>query len=185
MRRLAAVPLTALLLVFAPAAAWAHGSESHAAKPAARGPAEQKDFGIAGDVKGATRTVRMDMSDAMRFAPAELQVRQGETVRFVVRNSGRVMHELVLGTPQELQKHAEMMRKFPDMEHDEPYMVHVAPGKTGELVWTFNRPGEFQYACLIPGHFEAGMVGRVRVVAATGSAPAAAATELARTGHRH
>jgi uncharacterized cupredoxin-like copper-binding protein len=53
------------------------------------------------------------------------------------------------------------------MEHDEPYMVHVAPGKTGEMTWTFNRAGDFEFACLIPGHYEAGMIGKVNVAAAT------------------
>ena len=58
---------------------------------------------------------------------------------------------------------ADVQRKFPDMEHDEPCMAHVAPGKQGELVWQFTQPGEFYYGCLVPGHFEAGMVGKVRV----------------------
>jgi uncharacterized cupredoxin-like copper-binding protein len=91
-------------------------------------------------------------------------VRQGETVRFVHRNTGRVMHEFVLGTRSELDAHAALMRKYPGMEHDEPYMAHVAPGKTGEVVWTFNRAGDFDFACLIPGHYEAGMVGKITVV---------------------
>jgi len=55
------------------------------------------------------------------------------------------------------------MRKHPNMEHDEPYMAHVSPGKKGQIVWTFNRAGEFEFACLIPGHFEAGMIGRIVV----------------------
>ena len=74
------------------------------------------------------------------------------------------MHEFVLGTRKELEEHAELMKKFPDMEHDEPYMAHVAPGKTAEMIWHFNRVGEFEFACLLPGHFEAGMVGKIRVV---------------------
>jgi uncharacterized cupredoxin-like copper-binding protein len=69
----------------------------------------------------------------------------------------------VIGTPKELQEHAEMMRKHPNMEHDEPYMAHVSPGKTGDIVWTFNREGDFEFACLLPGHFEAGMRGTIRV----------------------
>ena len=75
------------------------------------------------------------------------------------------MHEMVLGTMQDLKEHAEMMKKHPGMQHDEPYMVHVAPGKTRTLVWQFTNAGEFHYGCLIPGHFEAGMVGRIRVLA--------------------
>jgi uncharacterized cupredoxin-like copper-binding protein len=71
----------------------------------------------------------------------------------------------VIGTERELKEHAALMQKFPKMEHDEPYMAHVAPGRTGEIVWLFNRAGEFEFACLIPGHFEAGMVGKIKVSA--------------------
>ena len=130
---------------------------------------EQKPFGREGDPKKVTRTVDIDMSDKMRFTPAELTVREGETVRFRVKNSGKVMHELVLGTMQELKGHAELMKKHPGMEHEEPYMAHVASGKRETMVWQFNQPGEFYYGCLIPGHFEAGMVGKITVT--KGKAP--------------
>lgn len=102
------------------------------------------------------------MSDSMRFTPDRIQVKQGETVRLSIRNEGQVMHEFVIGTKKELDEHAALMMKFPGMEHSEPYMAHVAPGKTGEIVWTFNRAGEFDFACLIAGHYQAGMVGRSR-----------------------
>jgi uncharacterized cupredoxin-like copper-binding protein len=103
------------------------------------------------------------MSDAMRFVPDELRVREGETVRLVVHNDGAMLHELVIGTREALAEHAELMLKFPDMEHDEPYMVHVDPGRKGEIVWQFNRAGSFEFACLIPGHYQAGMRGRIIV----------------------
>ncbi len=99
----------------------------------------------------------------MRFSPAEIRVARGERVRIVVRNSGKVLHEMVLGTREELERHAELMRKFPSMEHDEPYMAHVNPGAAGEIAWEFTKTGEFLYGCLIPGHFEAGMMGRIIV----------------------
>ena len=73
------------------------------------------------------------------------------------------MHEMVLGTMDELKKHAELMKKHPGMEHDEPHMAHVASGKTGEMGWRFTQAGTFYYGCLIPGHFEAGMIGKVIV----------------------
>jgi uncharacterized cupredoxin-like copper-binding protein len=123
----------------------------------------EKLFGQRGDPKKVSRTIDLDMSDAMRFAPAELVVKQGETVRFRLKNSGKVMHEMVLGNMQELKEHGEMMKQRPEMHHAEANMVHVAPGKTGALVWQFTSPGEFHYACLVPGHFEAGMVGKIRV----------------------
>ena len=103
------------------------------------------------------------MGDNMSFTPADIALKRGETVRFVVHNSGQVLHEMVLGTPQALKAHAAMMKKFPEMEHADANMAHVKPGKTGEIVWQFTRPGEFQFACLQPGHFEAGMVGKVTV----------------------
>lgn len=145
--------------------ALAHGDvhKQDAAPGQMHATAEQRAFGIAGDPKRATRTIEIDMRDTMRFVPAQIDVKRGETVRFVVRNSGAVLHELVLGGMTDLEHHAALMKKFPGMEHDAPYMVHVDPGKQGEFVWQFNRAGEFNYGCLIPGHFEAGMIGRIRV----------------------
>ncbi|NCV58626.1 MAG: hypothetical protein EBW47_07525, partial [Betaproteobacteria bacterium] len=107
--------------------------------------------------------IEVQMTDNMRFAPNRIDVKLGETVRFVVVNAGKVMHEFVLGTKRELDEHAALMKKFPNMEHDEPYMAHVEPGKKGEIVWTFNRVGEFDFACLLPGHYEAGMRGTINV----------------------
>ncbi len=126
---------------------------------------EQKDRGIAGDAKAVIRTVEFSMTDNMRFTPDKLEVKQGETVKLVLRKSGAVMHEFVLGTKKELDAHAALMVKFPTMEHSEPYMAHVASGKTGEIIWTFNRAGDFDFACLIAGHYSAGMVGKIKVVA--------------------
>lgn len=156
---LAAAVLAAL------ASAHAHESAPHAAQPRKYDAAkvEAKPFGREGDPAKVTRTIRVDMSDAMRFAPAHITVKRGETVRLVAVNKGQVLHELVLGTREELQQHAELMKKFPGMEHEEPHMTHVQPGKRGDIVWRFDQPGEFEFACLIPGHFEAGMVGRVTV----------------------
>jgi uncharacterized cupredoxin-like copper-binding protein len=111
--------------------------------------------------------VEITMSDRMRFEPAVVRVKAGETVRLVAVNRGAQPHELVLGTAEELREHAELMRKFPNMEHDDPNMVRVPPGGRGDIVWQFTKPGEFGYACLVPGHFEAGMVGRVVVAPQT------------------
>lgn len=103
------------------------------------------------------------MTDDMRFTPSAVQVSEGETLRIVVRNAGQVMHELVIGDREALAEHAELMMRFPTMEHDEPYIAHVPPGETGEIVWTFNRAGEFEFACLLPGHYQAGMLASVNV----------------------
>jgi uncharacterized cupredoxin-like copper-binding protein len=161
MKRRLSLSLVVAALLPVPAA-WSHGDGT--AKPGAV-VKEQKPWGIAGDGRAA-RTIEIRMTDAMRFTPDRIEVREGETVRLVVRNSGKVLHELVIGTPQELAAHAEVMKKHPGMEHDEPYMAHVSAGKRGQIVWNFNRPGTFQFACLIPGHFQAGMVGTIVVVPA-------------------
>ena len=104
------------------------------------------------------------MADTMRFTPSDITVRHGQIVRFVVCNDGKLLHEMVLGTAEALKAHAELMRKFPEMEHADANMAHVAPGASGEIVWQFTRPGRFEFACLQPGHFEAGMIGKVDVM---------------------
>lgn len=127
-----------------------HGEESATGKP-----------GLAAKV---TRTITVEMSDNMRYTPSNIQVKQGETIRFVVKNTGQMKHELSLGTEKELQTHLEQMKKFPEMEHDEPSSITLAPGKQGEIIWQFTQAGAVHFACLIPGHYEAGMKGLVKVV---------------------
>jgi uncharacterized cupredoxin-like copper-binding protein len=141
----------------------ATGHKAQATPAAAK--KEQKPWGIAGDDKSVTRTVTIAMSDNMRFTPDKLSFKQGETVRFVVRNEGKLLHELVIGTRSEFDAHTEMMAKHPGMTHEEPYMAHVSAGKSGNLVWTFNRAGEFDFACLVAGHYQAGMAGKITVAA--------------------
>lgn len=153
----------AFALSLASTAALAHGDSHAPARAYDPAQVEETAFGRAGDPKKTSRTIQIDMSDTMRFAPSLLAVRQGETVKFVVRNSGKVLHEMVIGTAEDLKRHAELMRKFPGMEHEEAYMAHVKPGKSGDIVWQFTQPGEYSFACLAPGHFEAGMVGKVVV----------------------
>jgi uncharacterized cupredoxin-like copper-binding protein len=147
------------------ALSWAHEDMPKSAHGAHTTVKEQKAWGIGGDAKAATRTVTMSMDDNMRFSPNKLNFKQGETVRFVIQNKGKLLHEMVIGTRQELDAHAAMMAKFPKMAHDEPYMAHVNAGQSGGLVWAFNRPGNFEFACLIAGHYQAGMVGTISVSA--------------------
>ena len=155
--------LTSLLLAM-PIAATAHEGKDHKKtnEPVKK---EQKEWGIAGDAKNVKRTIHLSMSDNMRFTPNKIDVKQGETVKIVLKNEGKVLHEMVIGTKKELDEHAALMLKFPNMEHDEPYMAHVPVGKTGEIIWTFNRVGEFDFACLVAGHYQGGMVGKITVAA--------------------
>ncbi len=123
-------------------------------------------IGKAGDAAKVSRTVAVDMNDAMRFMPSSITVKQGETVRLVVKNSGKLKHELVLGTEKELTEHYAQMKIHPEMEHDDPNMVLVAPGKTREMIWQFTKAGKVDFACLQPGHYEAGMKGSFTVAGA-------------------
>ena len=158
-----------LLIASALSAATTSSVFAHSDKPHAKKTVfvkkEQKPWGIAGNEKAVKRTITFTMTDNMRFTPDKLEVKQGETVKLVIKNSGKAMHEFVLGTKKELDEHAALMVKFPTMEHDEPYMAHVGPGKTGQIVWNFNKAGTFDFACLIAGHYAAGMVGKVTVFA--------------------
>ena len=119
--------------------------------------------GEPGKISDITRTVTVDMNDNMRFTPSTFEAKAGETVHIIVKNSGKIPHELTLGTPEELKEHAKLMLEMPDMAHNDPNMVLVAPGDTGDIVWKFKDSGVVDFACLQPGHFEAGMVGQVTV----------------------
>ena len=144
--------LFVVAMTLAPSNAIAHDDEHHDAA-----------YGKPGDSAKVTRTVEIDMSDAMRFTPSLVTTKKGQTIRFVVRNSGKVRHEMVLGSIEELKEHAALMLKFPEMEHADPNQLSVEPGKTGELIWQFTKAGTFEFACLQPGHFEAGMHGKIEV----------------------
>jgi len=154
-----------LLLFISIASVAAQASGKHGGGHAHDGPS----IGEPGLADKVSRTVTIDMQDNMRFVPATLRVKQGETLRLVVRNTGAVAHELVLGTTKDLQAHAKAMQKFPDMEHAEPNMLSLAPGAQGELLWHFTSAMTVDFACLRPGHYEAGMKGKIDV--AKGKAP--------------
>ena len=123
----------------------------------------ENEFGSYGPDMKSSRVIKVDMNDNMRFSPERIKAKVGEVIRFEHTNTGKLMHEFVLGTGEYLIEHAEMMKKFPNMEHDEPYMAHVAPGKTASMLWKFDKPGVYSFGCLIPGHFDAGMKGEIIV----------------------
>jgi len=166
--------LLAMSLIATGSAAFAGGDKDHHAHS---GPAAQAGhasaLGKPGDPKKVSRTVDITMSDAMRFSPASVSVKRNETIRFVLKNEGKLKHEMVLGTIKELKAHAALMLRFPGMEHVDPNQASVEAGQTGELVWQFTKAGTFDFACLQAGHYEAGMRGKV-VVAAGAPLPAKA-----------
>ena len=134
--------------------AFAHGEHEHFAA------------GEPGDPKQPFRIVKVTMLEngkKMLFEPAMLQVRLGEQVRFEIFNEGTWNHEFVLATAAANRKHAELMKRFPDMEHNDPNAVRLAPFASGAILWKFTKPGVFEYDCLIPGHLVAGMHGTVTV----------------------
>jgi uncharacterized cupredoxin-like copper-binding protein len=161
--------------LLAPAGTAAIGATADAATGGARHPqaatpkkrksasGDETAFGREGDPRKVKRVVTIEMSDAMRYFPDQIRVKKGQVVRFVVRNAGELPHEMVLGTMDDLKKHAAMMKKNIELDHDEANVAHVDPGGTGSIVWHFTRAGEFYYGCLVPGHFEAGMIGTVVV----------------------
>ena len=127
---------------------------------------EHFSAGEPGNLKKPARTVNVTMSDSdgtMRFTPDRLDVKKGEQVHFIIQNKGALKHEFTLASVQDNNKHAELMQKYPDMEHDDPNAKSVDPGKTAEILWRFTKAGTFEFACLIPGHREAGMRGTVAV----------------------
>lgn len=152
--------LSALALCALPALSMAAGDHAGAhAAPADAGPL----VGQPGESARAARTVEVTMDDTMRFVPAHVRVKAGETVRFSVRNAGRLTHEMVIGSIPDLKAHAARMRDMPDMRHAEANAVTLDPGGRADLVWRFGAPGVVDFACLIPGHLEAGMAGKVTV----------------------
>lgn len=124
---------------------------------------EESAVGRPGNIADVSRTVAVNMTDTMRFEPAQLNVSQGETIRFVIRNSGALKHEFVLDTEAELKEHYQAMMKNPEMAHIDPNRVTVAPGAVGEVIWKFTKSGDITFACLQPGHYDAGMKGTVSV----------------------
>ena len=151
-----AVAASAFLLSFGAIGAPGHGA-GHC------GGHEAAAIGKPGNPAKVSRTVVVDMTDAMRFTPDKIDVKAGETIRFKVTNSGKIRHEMVLGTTADLNSHYQMMLKDPGMRHEEPNSVSLEAGKAGDIVWTFDKAGSVAFACLEPGHYPAGMKGAVSV----------------------
>ncbi len=128
---------------------------------------EHFSAGEPGNLAKPFRTVQVTMQEEgdgkMTFEPSMLQVKRGEQIKFVIINKGAVTHEFVLASTADNLKHAELMRKYPDMEHDDPNGKTVAAGGKAEVLWHFTKVGAFEFSCLIPGHREAGMLGIVVV----------------------
>ncbi len=152
-----------LLSLGATAFVYAHGEKKHTQEEDMDYDAVENEFGSFDPALKPDRTIAVSMTDNMRFTPASFEVKAGEVIEFVVSNDGKLQHEFVLGTPDTLAEHNELMKRFPNMEHEEPYMAHVDPDKSIKIIWQFSKSGTFEYGCLLPGHFDAGMRGTVAV----------------------
>ncbi|WP_163046186.1 cupredoxin domain-containing protein [Aurantimonas aggregata] len=145
-------------------AAPAYAAGSHAG-----GHDDEMALGKAGEASHVTRTVEVSMMETnegeMLFEPKVIEVKEGETVRFAFQNKGQIPHEFVMDTSESIQEHKVLMEKFPEMEHADPNSISLQPGETGEIFWTFTNTGDFEFACLIPGHYESGMHGPLTVAA--------------------
>ncbi len=132
--------------------------DAHPAKTAIGGPGHAED---------ATRTVSVTMKETVRgdmvFEPGSIDVRHGETIRFTITNSGALDHEFVMDTQANVIEHKTLMQRFPEMIHEEANAIRLEPGQSHDLIWTFSNIGEFEFACLIPGHYESGMYGPITV----------------------
>lgn len=144
-------------IVLATSAAFASGNHA--------GGHDESTPGEPGIAANVTRTIQVDAADNMRFTPENVTAKKGETIRFVIKNSGQVPHEFSLGTEKELKEHYEVMKKFPGMEHEEANKISLKPGQKGEVIWRFTKTGVVHFACLHVGHYEAGMKGQVKVAA--------------------
>lgn len=154
----------ALLALVLPVFAFAAGDHTgHDMKGHSMEQMMASSIGQPGKAANVTRTIDIELGDDMRFKPDRVDVKKGETVRFFVRNAGQIEHEMVLGNVDELKEHAKMMRAMPDMSHEEPNMVKLKPGQRGALIWQFTQTGAVTFACTVPGHLEAGMVGTIAV----------------------
>ncbi len=152
-------------MILGASVATAHDEKHKMASATASMSMQADAMGKPGIAKNVSRTIAITLTDAMRFTPDTLKIKQGETVRLRITNAGKIPHEFVLGTPKEIDEHAAMMRAMPDMIHTDASSARLAPGKTTDIIWQFSTPGKFLYVCLIAGHREAGMQGSVIVTA--------------------
>ncbi len=156
--RLLQLPLAIIALGLITTNAYAGGNHDHHHAP------KPSPVGKPAPAAKATKVIRVTTLDNMRYEFSDTpELNNGDIVTFIVTNAGQIDHEFSIGDEQEQQAHREMMRKMPNMAHEDGNTVTVKPGETKQLTWQFNTGAEVVFACNIPGHFEAGMVARAEV----------------------
>ena len=167
MKTIASILLSSLAL-FAPPTL-AHPDHDHDSPLGRKGiismppPSAEKSYGRPGVNSEITRSIAMDINDKMRVTPTEISVKQGETIKFVVKNSTKAPQRMALGTQAELKERAAMLKQFPKMEMNQPNQVQVKPGETAELIWQFNKAGTFNFGCMLAACLETGSIGKIVV----------------------
>lgn len=162
----ALIIVATVILFFGATSATASSSEAPQSKLGTSGnsrKAEQKPWGIAGDPKTVSRTIALAITERIRLSFEDINVAEGETLKIILTNNGTQTHEFVMGTRQELEEDAARMLRFPNQKHEEAYIAQIPPGKTGEVIWTFNKQGSFEFSCPLAGHYQSGTVGRINV----------------------
>ena len=159
--KISRIVFTSLLGLLLARAGYAQVSDGHTQHAHPHDSSNTLPHGKSGLGNNTDRMITVRMGDNMRFTPSIIKVKTGETIRFQVKNTGKVPHEMVLGTEKELREHASMMVEMPNMQHTDPNMLSLSPGQTGTLVWTFSQPGKVHFACTLPGHLASGMMGTI------------------------
>jgi len=139
-----------------------HGNDSAATKDSDDTHHGDSVAGRPGNPKKISRTIKITALD-IKYDKPEIPVKAGETIKFVVTNTGKLRHEFMIGDMEEQRQHAEMMKQMPDMVHEDANTLTLEPGETKSLVWQFTKTGKLEVACHIPGHYEAGMRSQVVV----------------------
>jgi uncharacterized cupredoxin-like copper-binding protein len=121
------------------------------------------DFGEPAEAAAADRTIEVTAFDSFKFKPDQIEVKQGETITFVVANVGITVHEFTLGDEDFQAAHEEEMSGEHDMEMDTDTSISIDSGEIEKLTWSFSKAGEVLYGCHRPGHYEEGMVGTIAV----------------------
>ncbi len=146
------------------------------------GDGKDSKIGKPGKAASVTHTIKINAYDTA-FSPTTIKVRKGETIRFIITNTGDLVHEFNIGTEKMHKAHqGEMMKMMESgvlrvdhinrkmmqtggkMDHSDPNSVLLEPGDKKEVIWTFTRTGTLKFACNVPGHYESGMVGNIKIV---------------------
>lgn len=164
--------LTTAILFALAAPLQAGGSHKNGYGHAPENQLRSRPVGHPGQIANVQKTINVVMTETdegdLVFEPSRLSAKVGTTIRFVIRNFGTLRHEFYLDSHQGVLEHKAEMEEDPSSMHEEPNLIHIEPGNRNEIVWKFTTSGEFEFACLIMGHYDDGMSGKIKVIDARG-----------------